>query len=400
MKTKRIIRKGLAILLALICVLAVTGCENPVTSVSKEAGKVEEYVFPEGGIITKAFFDELQGTVNTDVYPGKGENLSYVWTFNGKDITTPMDFNITITPNNDAASAVQAATGSAQVWGFQFADNANVPGKYNLRLNLDSKWDAQSVDLYNLDVGSNALNKVGTVKMDNSAETTKVNFGLTVAKGQFYLVSSTQDPKASDMLGQDTVELTEEEIQAAKAEGVNLKQDLINADSNYTGASDQYQTQLDKIPDGQPGPAAPGDIDDSVTKQCTLSVRCDTIWMDKYYPYLNKEKEPLQPKDGAIFASRTVDYHPGEMVFDVLAREMKDAGIQMEYSYTPIYGSNYIEGINNLYEFDGGETSGWMYAVNGWYPNYGCSRYLVKENDNITWNYTCDLGRDLGQSFN
>ncbi len=79
---------------------------------------------------------------------------------------------------------------------------------------------------------------------------------------------------------------------------------------------------------------------------------------------------------------------------------MKDAGIQMEYSYTPIYGSNYIEGINNLYEFDGGETSGWMYAVNGWYPNYGCSRYLVKENDNITWNYTCDLGRDLGQSFN
>ncbi len=253
MKTKRIIRKGLAILLALICVLAVTGCENPVTSVSKEAGKVEEYVFPEGGIITKAFFDELQGTVNTDVYPGKGENLSYVWTFNGKDITTPMDFNITITPNNDAASAVQAATGSAQVWGFQFADNANVPGKYNLRLNLDSKWDAQSVDLYNLDVGSNALNKVGTVKMDNSAE-------------------------------------------------------------------NQYQTQLDKIPDGQPGPAAPGDIDDSVTKQCTLSVRCDTIWMDKYYPYLNKEKEPLQPKDGAIFASRTVDYHPGEMVFDVLAR--------------------------------------------------------------------------------
>jgi hypothetical protein len=56
-----------------------------------------------------------------------------------------------------------------------------------------------------------------------------------------------------------------------------------------------------------------------------------------------------------------------------------------------------IAGINNLYEFDVGELSGWMYKVNGWYPNYGCSRYQVKDGDLIEWNYTCDLGRDLGE---
>lgn len=63
---------------------------------------------------------------------------------------------------------------------------------------------------------------------------------------------------------------------------------------------------------------------------------------------------------------------------------------------TPIYNSAYIEGIGNLYEFDCGELSGWMYKVNGWFPNYGCSRYRLKSGDRVEWVYTCDLGRDVG----
>jgi hypothetical protein len=38
-----------------------------------------------------------------------------------------------------------------------------------------------------------------------------------------------------------------------------------------------------------------------------------------------------------------------------------------------------------------------MYKVNDWYPNYGCSRYPLKDGDVIEWNYTCNLGRDLGE---
>ena len=56
----------------------------------------------------------------------------------------------------------------------------------------------------------------------------------------------------------------------------------------------------------------------------------------------------------------------------------------------------YIEGIGNLYEFDCGAESGWMYAVNGWFPNYGCSQYALQDGDTVTWVYTCDLGRDVG----
>ncbi len=71
----------------------------------------------------------------------------------------------------------------------------------------------------------------------------------------------------------------------------------------------------------------------------------------------------------------------------------------MEFSFTPMYNSVYIEGINNLYEFDVGELSGWMYKVNNWFPNYVASRYVVKEGDNIEWVYTCNLGADVGGSY-
>ncbi len=42
-----------------------------------------------------------------------------------------------------------------------------------------------------------------------------------------------------------------------------------------------------------------------------------------------------------------------------------------------------------------------MYKVNGWFPNYGCSRYQVEDGDVICWVYwvyTCDLGADVGDN--
>ena len=66
-----------------------------------------------------------------------------------------------------------------------------------------------------------------------------------------------------------------------------------------------------------------------------------------------------------------------------------------------LYNSAYIEGIANLYEFDCGSQSGWMYKVNGWFPNYGCSKYAVNEGDTIVWCYTCKgLGADVGGRMN
>ena len=40
-----------------------------------------------------------------------------------------------------------------------------------------------------------------------------------------------------------------------------------------------------------------------------------------------------------------------------------------------------------------------MYAVNGWFPNYGCSRYQLNNGDVVEWCYACDLGEDLAVAF-
>ena len=84
---------------------------------------------------------------------------------------------------------------------------------------------------------------------------------------------------------------------------------------------------------------------------------------------------------------------------DVLKSVSRTRAIQMEYSFTALYGSYYIEGINNLYEFDCGQNSGWMYSVNGEYPNYGASSYNLKDGDKVEWRYTCNLGSDVGDKY-
>ena len=128
---------------------------------------------------------------------------------------------------------------------------------------------------------------------------------------------------------------------------------------------------------------------------CTIEIRCDTIldnWGD-----LEKKKQGYVPSNGTILATSTVSFKEGDTVFDVLKAVCSAADIQLEYTFSSLYGSNYVEGINNLYEFDCGEESGWMYKVNGWFPNYGCSKYELHDGDVIVWCYTCKgLGADVG----
>ena len=162
---------------------------------------------------------------------------------------------------------------------------------------------------------------------------------------------------------------------------------------NETG-TDKYLT--DAVPDGKPLPVEPQDavVQTDTKYSCTVSVSCASI-LD-HMDWLDPEKTALVPEDGWILEPIPVTFHDGESVFDVLLQVCRENRIHMEFEDTPMYNSAYIEGIHNLYEFDCGELSGWMYRVNGWFPNYGCSRYAVSDGDVIEWVYTCDLGADVG----
>ena len=125
---------------------------------------------------------------------------------------------------------------------------------------------------------------------------------------------------------------------------------------------------------------------------CTFVIECKTILDNK--DKLKKGLEKYVP-DNAVIFSKTVGFDSGESVYDILRRICDENSIQMEASYTPAFSSYYVEGINNLYEFDCGQGSGWMYSVNGVFPNYGCSSYKPANNDKIAFRYTCKLGYDL-----
>lgn len=96
--------------------------------------------------------------------------------------------------------------------------------------------------------------------------------------------------------------------------------------------------------------------------------------------------EAVVPANGVILGAMSVEFTQGETLFALTARTLKQQKIHMEYSGG--VGGEYIQGIHNLYEYDGGNTSGWVYTVNGQRKSIGCGQYVVQPGDRIEWLYT------------
>lgn len=138
---------------------------------------------------------------------------------------------------------------------------------------------------------------------------------------------------------------------------------------------------------------------------CFLTIDCRNLL--KNANNLKKGKRQFVPKSGYILKKVSVEFKKGETAFDILKRGCKEnvctdsckycqkGGVQLEFSFTPAYQSYYIEGIHQLYEKDCGTLSGWMYNVNGKYPDVSSSAYEVKSGDVITFAYTASMGDDL-----
>lgn len=93
-----------------------------------------------------------------------------------------------------------------------------------------------------------------------------------------------------------------------------------------------------------------------------------------------------------ILSKTTVELQKGDTVFAVLARTVKQRGIQMEYTGT---GANvYVEGINNLYEMDRGPLSGWRYYVNGVLGTRSAGDVKLSKGDKVEWRYTNDYKKE------
>lgn len=95
---------------------------------------------------------------------------------------------------------------------------------------------------------------------------------------------------------------------------------------------------------------------------------------------------------GGTMLSTTVAISEGDTVMDVLKRACRDAGLAVSA------GGSYVSSIGGLSDrIDRAHpSSGWMYCVDGWFPNYGCNSYTLSGGESIEWLYTLDGGSDVG----
>ena len=169
------------------------------------------------------------------------------------------------------------------------------------------------------------------------------------------------EPVAEAQLPPEAVEnATDEEAEAVDGADVLPSEDVQTEEKASPAAEPLAEENTSPEPQDTPSAseAEPAPANQTEEPYCTLSVRCDTILSNM--SSLKEEKKDIVPQNGVIYEEKRVKFNEGETVFNVLQREMKLSKIHMEFVNAPMYGSAYIEGIGNLYEFDCGDLSGWM----------------------------------------
>ena len=398
---KKITRKIISLVMCFLLAISVVGCSS-VTVKEDTKSSTDNSTIPENGIVSEEVFKELKDSGDMKLFNGENKEFTYQWMFMGTDISSPRDLNLKVESASTDTDLVKKESKSDKVYGFKFAEDTSLDSKTALSIIYKDDLGCTAADIYQVE--NNKLKKITSATVETSEGTT-FNFSIKDRAGEFYIVGS--DPKqaaidADDDSSSSTSSSKREQL-AEKSEKVKqqLGIDTSTGTPNKDG-KDKYLT--DPTPAGKPKPVEWNEKGNEVDKSkvggyCTLSITCKTLLKPENKKVaISNGKEDMIPSDGVIYKTKKVKFYKNESVFDVLLRETKANKIHMEYVMTPAYNSNYIEGIHNLYEFDGGELSGWMYSVNGWFPNYGCSRYKLKDGDSIKWVYTCDLGRDVGDN--
>ena len=108
---------------------------------------------------------------------------------------------------------------------------------------------------------------------------------------------------------------------------------------------------------------------------------------------------------GTILKKTRVPYTQGDTIADVTLRALdaydftySHTGTTKSGFYLSSIGSFTVNGIDydSFGEFDAGTGSGWMITWDGEFINKGASEFQVENGDVIRWQYTCQLGADIG----
>ena len=370
-------KRILSLILTFVLLLSFTACSGNFAQVDLK----EPIALADDGIVERDVFEKIKNENAIATFTGESGEIEYEWTIFGSDLKDTKDVNLSITLEK-TEKGIKIKFSETEDFGFPAL----------LSVHLNEKWKVDSATAF--DDGS-AVYSVSITGSKTSILNISVNKIVAECEVLPDDAKQTDSTPSTETTAPDNDDKDSSETNKTDSYLSDVKDsdNRVYSDGQNKG-KDKYET--DPVPEGKPLPVEPEnqEVDKKKTYTCTFSIECSTILNN--LKDLDPDKRELVPVGGVILAPTKVTFYEGESVFDVLQRVCKEKGIHLESSWTPIYNSAYIEGIHNLYEFDCGELSGWMYRVNGWYPNYGCSRYQLVDGEKVEFRYTCDLGKDVG----
>jgi len=369
------------------------------------ASLAENIPIPENGVIPASVFEKLKQKNEIVTLNGESNGIVYQWTIFGSSIEKAGDLNL----------AVDITQADKEKLVFDYLSDETFEFSPMLSIYLNESWNVQNATLYEvMESDLTAKCQVSITGKRNHI----LNFSFSAHKGTFVILPNSEQNTTSfdiETFGggtgssskafDTTVFVPEETSVSQRTDKQTQTEPPSPFDTGVEPAETQKITELPKPTEieTQTEPPAPAESENQEihTKNsytCTFSIECSSIF--NHIKELDSEKLDILPENGIIFETQAVTFYEGESVYNVLQRICKENKIHLEATLTPVYNSAYVEGIQNLYEFDCGSSSGWMYRVNGWYPNYGCSSYQLKQGDVVEWRYTCELGSDINGGNN
>ncbi|MEQ6390778.1 DUF4430 domain-containing protein [Bacillaceae bacterium S4-13-58] len=168
--------------------------------------------------------------------------------------------------------------------------------------------------------------------------------------------------------------------------------DFVNSSKNETienegeGATPSSESDIQETPSKSKEQSTSENTNsttDSKANTTTEKETSDTSDKPKHMVQLSVETGDIR---GTIFPLQEMELKEGDTVLDVTKRALGDT--------VHIRGSNataYVEGIDNLYEFDHGALSGWLVKVDGVFITSSSGTYQAKNGQKIEWIYATDI---------
>ena len=373
----------------------VTALEEEKDELNKLKSSIKDFKKSKNkNCLSKSDIEKIRDNKEEITKEGKlDEETNIKWLIKGKAIENPASINLDVSSESAYEEKIldlleDMNTNKILV---SFRHNGQFPCFISVTISNVNKF--QEGFLYIYDEEKNSLTYSTAVAISDD------NFIFSVNEGGDYIITDKKiDRKELNAkTGQDKSEPENKKESSQKTTMDNEIKDSTSINIKTEITEEGNKDAKKEAPKGESTPPQVNNQSKPKANYCTVEIRCDTILnnMSKLRPGLDK----YVPRNGIILDTTKVEIYEGENVFDVLKRLTRNKKIQMEFRNDPVYSGAYIEGINYLYEFDCGTESGWMYKVNGWFPNYGCSQYKLKDGDSISWVYTCNLGKDVGDQY-